>query len=284
MLSTADFKKGLRILVDGEPYTVEDYSVQTPSARGAATLVKARLRGIVTGTVMDRTFKAGEKFDEPDVVVRQIQFLYRDGDEFHFMDQQSFEQFSLSADVLGEAGPWLTEGLQLPAVLFNGRPVGVTLPAFLEAEVDIQPIPSEAGNDVTVVLDIVEKNEIYIEEVRIRGNIKTQDRVIRRELEFYPGERVDRSKVVESRSNLHRLQFFNSVNFTYEREGSSLGNRHVVVDVEDTLRGYARLKALAASPRHVVPGHDPLVLQRYPALNSQTRGIVHRLDVPRLDT
>ncbi len=108
--------------------------------------------------------------------------------------------------------------------------------AYILADVKIQLIPSETGNDVSVVLDIEENNEIYIEEVRVRGNVKTQDRVIRRELEFYPGERVDRSNVVESRSNLHRLQFFRSVNFNYE-VGSSPGNRHVVVDVEETSTG-----------------------------------------------
>ena len=137
MPTTADFKKGLRVLLDAEPYTVEDFSVQSPSARGAATLVKVRLRHIVTGQVTDRTFKAGEKFDEPDVVLRKIQFMYGDGDGFHFMDQQTYDQFALSADALGEAAPWLVEGLELTAVLFNGQPVGVRMPSFVEATIDM---------------------------------------------------------------------------------------------------------------------------------------------------
>jgi elongation factor P len=137
MIATGDFKRGARILVDGEPYTIDDYTVQTPSARGAATLVKARLRHIVTGTVSDRTFKGGDRFVEPDVAIRNVQHLYADGDGHHFMDLESYEQFTLPADGLGESAPWLTDGLELTAVLYNGRPVGVTLPAFVEAAVDM---------------------------------------------------------------------------------------------------------------------------------------------------
>ena len=110
--------------------------------------------------------------------------------------------------------------------------------AYIEADVKAEPIPLEKGNDVYVRFDVEENNEIYIEQIRVRGNIKTQDKVIRRELEFYPGERVDRSKVVESRSNLNRLQIFSNVNITYEKgERSAPGNRHVVVTVEEQSTG-----------------------------------------------
>jgi elongation factor P len=137
MLATGDFKRGARILVDGEPFTIEDHTVQTPSARGAATLVKVRLRHIVTGQVSDRTFKAGERFEEPDVSIRSVQYLYVDAEGHHFMDTDSYEQFMLSADELGEAAPWLTDNLACTAVVYNGRAVGVNLPAFVEAEVDM---------------------------------------------------------------------------------------------------------------------------------------------------
>jgi len=120
MIATGDFKRGARILVDGEPYTIDEYTTQSPSARGAATLVKVRLRHVVTGQVSDRTFKAGERCDD-----------------FHFMDQQSYDQFTLGGDVLGEITPWLTENLEVTAVLYNGHAVGVTLPAFIEAEIDM---------------------------------------------------------------------------------------------------------------------------------------------------
>jgi len=137
MLTTADFKKGTRLLVDGQPYVLMDYSVQTPSARGAATLVRAKIRHIVTGAVFDRTFKAGEKFEEPDVQYRQVQVLYRDGAACNFMDLGTYEQFALSAKQLGEAADWLKDGLELRAVVYNGQVVNVDLPAFIEIEVQM---------------------------------------------------------------------------------------------------------------------------------------------------
>lgn len=137
MLTTADFKKGLRILVEGEPYVVMDYSVQTPSARGAATLVRTKLRNIVTGAVFDRTFKSGEKFEEPDVQLRRVQFLYGDSEACNFMDQESYEQVALPVADLEDTVPWLKEGMELRAVVYNARVVSVELPAFVEAEVEM---------------------------------------------------------------------------------------------------------------------------------------------------
>lgn len=135
MLTTGDFKKGTRLLVDGDPYTLLDYSVQTPSARGAATLVRARLRHIITGALLERTFKAGEKFEEPDVQFRQVQCLYSDGEAFHFMDQESYDQHALTLAALGDDAPWLADGMQVYAVVYNGRMVGVNLPPHVEMEV-----------------------------------------------------------------------------------------------------------------------------------------------------
>lgn len=144
MIATGDFRRGARILVDGEPFTVEEHTVQTPSARGAATLVKVRLRHIVTRQVSDRTFKAGERFEEPDVSIRTVQFLYADADGHHFMDGDTYEQFALSAGELGDAAPWLTDNLECTAVVYNGRAVGVNLPAFVEAEIDLVGAGSKA--------------------------------------------------------------------------------------------------------------------------------------------
>ncbi len=135
MISTGDFKRGARILFEGEPWTIEDYSVQTPSARGAATLVRCRLRHVVRGTAADKTFKSGEKFEVPDVGFRQVQFLYDDGEACHFMENSTYEQFSMSREQLDEMVPWLSEGLNLDAVVWNDRVVGVNLPQYVEFEV-----------------------------------------------------------------------------------------------------------------------------------------------------
>src|SRR5690606_18475830 len=112
MLQTGDFKKGVRILVDGEPFVIEDVHVQTPSARGASSLTKVRLRNMRTGQILDKTFRGGDRVEEPNVELRSVQFLYRDGNDFHFMDAQSYDQFSLSAEELGDAVGYLKDGME----------------------------------------------------------------------------------------------------------------------------------------------------------------------------
>jgi len=135
VLSTADFKKGLAILVQKAPYLIQEFTVQTPSARGASTLVRVKAKNVLTAQVQEMTFKAGEKFEEPDLVKRKINFLYAEADSFHFMDEESYEQFALDRETLGEMARWLREGITLRSVVFEGRVVGVELPQFVEMEV-----------------------------------------------------------------------------------------------------------------------------------------------------
>ena len=140
MLTTADFKKGLRIELDGAPWTVVKTSTQSPSARGAATLVKARLKNVLTGQVSDRSFKSGDKFAEPDLQMRPSQYLYSepDGSEtiYHFMDSGNYEQFALRDSELDDTAQWLSENLDVKAVLYNDSVVGIELPQFVEFEVE----------------------------------------------------------------------------------------------------------------------------------------------------
>lgn len=130
MLSAGDFKRGMRIELDGDPYQILDVRFQTPSARGAATLVKVKIRNLRTGNVFDRSFKAGDKVADPQLEMRPIQYLYADGDALHFMDTGSYEQFALRAADLGETASYLTEGLEgLRSVVFNGQVMSVELPS-----------------------------------------------------------------------------------------------------------------------------------------------------------
>ena len=135
MIVTSDFKRGLAILVEGKPFIITDYSVQTPSARGAATLVRVKARNVLTGQVLDMTFKSGDKFDEPDLEFRKTSFLYADGDEYHFMDETNYEQFHLSKESIGDDVRWLKDGVSVRAVVFDGRCYGIELPQFVEFEV-----------------------------------------------------------------------------------------------------------------------------------------------------
>jgi elongation factor P len=129
MISTGDFKRGLRILIDGDPYVILDVHVQSPSARGASSLSKLKVRNLRTGQVFDKTFRGGDKVDEPDMELRPVQFLYRDDDGFHFMDTQSFEQFALGPGDVADAGGYLSEGQEgIRSVVFNGKVISVDLP------------------------------------------------------------------------------------------------------------------------------------------------------------
>ena len=135
MITTADFKRGLPILVEGQPYVITDYSVHTPSARGAATLVRVKGRNVLTGQVLDMTFRSGDKFERPDLERRKINYLYSDGDDYHFMDEETYDQFHLDREALGDAVRWLREGITLKSVVFEGRVTGVEVPQFIEYEV-----------------------------------------------------------------------------------------------------------------------------------------------------
>ncbi|MCA9526450.1 MAG: elongation factor P [Myxococcales bacterium] len=138
MISTSDFKKGQRVEVDGQPWTVERSTTQSPSARGGATLVKVRLRNVLTGQISDRTFKSGEKFPEPDLQLRNAQYLYatpgETGTDHVFMDTASYEQFELTADALGDQAQWLVDNLEVRSVVYNDKVVGIDLPQFVEME------------------------------------------------------------------------------------------------------------------------------------------------------
>jgi elongation factor P len=129
MVSTGDFKRGLRILIDGDPYVILDVHVQSPSARGASSLSKLKVRNLRTGQVFDKTFRGGDRVEEPDLELRPVQFLYRDEAGFHFMDAQSYEQFSLAPDEVGDPGSYLRDGLEgIRSVVFNGRVISIDLP------------------------------------------------------------------------------------------------------------------------------------------------------------
>src|SRR5262249_23925683 len=110
-------------------FVILDVHVQSPSARGASSLSKVRVRNLRTGQVLDKTFRGGDRVPEPNLELRPVQFLYRDDAGFHFMDAQSYEQFTLDADEIGDAAGYLTEGLAgIRSVVFNERVLSVDLP------------------------------------------------------------------------------------------------------------------------------------------------------------
>lgn len=133
MYSTSDFRKGLKIEMGGEPYLMVDFQHVKPGKGGA--FVRTRLKSLVTGNVIDQTFRSGDKVDKPDLEEREMQFLYETGGEFHFMDTTSFDQLFLTVEQLGESKDYLKENLVIKALFHNKRPIGIEVPMFVELKV-----------------------------------------------------------------------------------------------------------------------------------------------------
>jgi elongation factor P len=135
MISTSDFKRGLVIQVDGAPCLILDVAFQSPTARGANTMVKTRYRNLLTGQVLDKTFRSGDKLDEADFERHKGQFLYADGDRGVFMDLETYEQFELEADGFAPIAPYLLEGTEVVLGLFQERMISVDPPQVVELTV-----------------------------------------------------------------------------------------------------------------------------------------------------
>jgi elongation factor P len=130
MADTSDIKKGFKMLLDGVPFAVVDHQFVKPG-KGQA-FVRTRIKNMMTGAVIDRTFKSGEKLEKADTEERTMQYLYPEGDARVFMDTRSYEQLSLSNEQLGDNVHFLLDGTEVDVMLFDGRPIGVTPPTFVE--------------------------------------------------------------------------------------------------------------------------------------------------------
>jgi elongation factor P len=146
MYSTTDFRKGLKIEIGGEPFVIVDFQHVNPGKGGA--FVRTRLKSLLSGNVIDQTFRSGDRVDKPDLEEREMQFLYQTGEEFHFMDTQTFEQLFLTAENLGESKDYLKENGVIKALFHNKRPIGIEVPMFVELKV-IKSDPGIRGDTAT---------------------------------------------------------------------------------------------------------------------------------------
>ena len=135
LIDAINVKKRTLFELDNVPYSCLDAEVNTPTARGGQTLVRLKMRNLLTNAVFDKTFKASDKFKEPDLQTVPASYLYSDGDGSHFLDQESFDTLTLSADMIGNALEFLIEGTIVELLKYNGNPIGLELPAFVELEV-----------------------------------------------------------------------------------------------------------------------------------------------------
>ena len=135
LIEAIDIKRKAFFEFEGAPYHCIDVEVSRPTARGGQTLVRLKMRNMLTRAVFDKTFKAGEKFGEPDLDSITAAFMYADADGYHFMDQESFETLTLNADVVGDAKDLLVDNLHVDVQKYNGRPIGLNFPPHVEMTV-----------------------------------------------------------------------------------------------------------------------------------------------------
>ena len=146
MISTGELRKGVAIELDGELWQILDYH-HIKMGRGSAQ-VRITLRNIKRGQTIERSFQAGTKWPRASMERRPVQFLYRDGDDFHFMDSDSYDQFSLSADQLGDAVRYLKDGMTVDRTSYQGDTIGIELPVTVDLRVT-QTEPGFAGDTQT---------------------------------------------------------------------------------------------------------------------------------------
>ena len=135
LIEAINIKRRTLFEFENTPFSCLDAEISTPTARGGQTLVRLKMRNLLTSAVSDKTFKAGEKFKEPDLELVPVGYLYSDADGSYFLDQENFETLALPAEVVGNALDLLVEGTLLQLHKYNGNPIGLQLPMFVELEV-----------------------------------------------------------------------------------------------------------------------------------------------------
>lgn len=175
MYTTQDFRNGLKIEYQGEPYNIVEFQHVKPGKGGA--FVRTKIKNLLTGRVIDPTFKSGDRVGKPDMDEKQMQYLYMDGEHYAFMDNSSYEQVLVDREALGEAANWLKENVNCEILFWNGRAISVLPPNFVvlkivECEPGVRgdtaqgatkPAKLETGASVNVPLFVNEGEEIKID-------------------------------------------------------------------------------------------------------------------------
>jgi elongation factor P len=177
LLDAIEVKRKMTFEFENTPYYCLEADISTPTARGGQTLVRLRMRNMLTRAVFDKTFKAGDKFKEPDLQTVEVSYLYSDGEGSYFMDQENFETLSLSESMVGDALDFLLEGALLQIDKYNGNPIGLQLPAQVELVVSYtepgvrgdtssgsvtKPAKLETGIEIRVPLFIKEGETVKV--------------------------------------------------------------------------------------------------------------------------
>ncbi len=175
MYTASDLRKGLKIQLDNEPYVIIDFEFSKPG-KGQA-LYRCKLKNMITGVIIDRTYRSGDTFQPADLEERTMQFLYSQENEYCFMDVQTYDQVYLNEEQVGEAKNFLTDNLEVQILFFGDRPIGITLPNFVDLTVtkadpwakgdsvagDTKPVTVETGYVLRVPPFINEGDKITID-------------------------------------------------------------------------------------------------------------------------
>ncbi|MDQ3009957.1 MAG: elongation factor P [Acidobacteriota bacterium] len=158
LIGANELKRKMLVTVEGQPYTVVEVTFASPSARGASTMVRTKLRHLITDAVLEKSFKTSEKFEEPDVELTPASFMYSDGDGYHFMDDESYEQFALTEEQLGDERLYLKDGVSLQVRKYNGDPISLQLPSHVDltvagAEPGVRGDSASGGTTKTATLE-----------------------------------------------------------------------------------------------------------------------------------
>ena len=153
MYATNEFRKGLKVEIDSEPFVIVEAQFVKPGKGQAFT--RTKLKSLISGNVIDRTYRSGEKVGKANVEEVDMQFLYNAGDEFNFMDLGSYETMAIDREQLDDAWKWLTESLEVKVLLYNGRPISIDLPNFVEIEVSYCE-PGVKGDTATGATKVAE--------------------------------------------------------------------------------------------------------------------------------
>lgn len=177
LFEAIDIKRKMYFELEDAPFHCLDVDISTPTARGGQTLVRLKMRNLLTRAVFDRTFKAGDKFKIPDLAMVPANYLYGDPDGFHFMDQESYETLTLTRDLVGDDADFLVENSQVQIQKYNGNPIGMQLPPIVELEVSYtepgsrgdtasgnvtKPAKLETGMEIKVPLFVKEGEKIKV--------------------------------------------------------------------------------------------------------------------------
>ena len=177
LIDAIDVKRRTLFEIDNTPFSCMEAQVSTPTARGGQTLVRLKIRNLLTNAVFERTFKAGDKFREPDLQLVPASYLYSDSHGSHFLDQESYETLTLAGELIGSALDLLIEGTLVELLKYNGNPIGLELPKFVELEVassepgvrgdsssggTTKPATLETGLEIRVPLFIREGEKVKV--------------------------------------------------------------------------------------------------------------------------